>query len=163
MYTNCQLPVRIVHAYARAMRERGHGSFILVSSLASLQGAPGLAVYASSKAFLRVFGEGLWGELHPSGIDVLTVCPSAIKKPGGDVAANRVPGELAPHVIVRQSLPALGRRPLVVPGAFNRFAAAMMTRIFYPEDSHPHDAAGKPATPWSRTPETDPRHTFGRR
>ena len=35
------------------------------------------AAYSASKALVKGLGEGLWGELHTEGIDVLTLCPGA--------------------------------------------------------------------------------------
>src|SRR3546814_6118734 len=34
-------------------------------------------LYSASKAFVNNLGEGLWAELTPQGIDVLTLCPGA--------------------------------------------------------------------------------------
>lgn len=66
-----------VHGFAGAMRERGRGGIILMSSGAALGGQPGVAVYSATKAFDLNLAEGLWAELKPYGIDVLAgVCPA---------------------------------------------------------------------------------------
>jgi short-subunit dehydrogenase len=61
------------HLLGGPMRERGRGGIILVGSGACYGGAPGLGVYAGSKAFDLCLGEGLWAELRPHGVDVLSL------------------------------------------------------------------------------------------
>lgn len=63
--------VRACHQFAGPMRRRGHGGLLLVGSGACWGGGSFLATYAGSKAFELNFAEGLWGELHPYGVDVL--------------------------------------------------------------------------------------------
>ncbi|MBW8784394.1 MAG: SDR family NAD(P)-dependent oxidoreductase [Novosphingobium sp.] len=57
--------------YGAQMCARGHGGMILAGSLSSYMGAPSLAAYTASKAFSRIFGEALWAECAPLGVDVL--------------------------------------------------------------------------------------------
>ncbi|MET0364197.1 MAG: SDR family NAD(P)-dependent oxidoreductase [Sphingobium sp.] len=61
------------HLLGGAMRERKRGGIILVGSGACYGGASGLGVYSGSKAFDLCFGEGLWAELRPHGVDVLNL------------------------------------------------------------------------------------------
>jgi short-subunit dehydrogenase len=70
---NVMNPMRMSHHFARLMRDRGHGGIILVGSGACYGGATGMAVYAGTKAFDLCFGEGLWAELRPHGVDVLNL------------------------------------------------------------------------------------------
>ncbi len=65
--------VRSCHHFASAMRARRRGGIILVGSGACYGGMPGIAVYAGSKAFDLCFGEALWAELRPHGVDVLNL------------------------------------------------------------------------------------------
>jgi short-subunit dehydrogenase len=46
---------------------------LLVNSGACYGGASFLAAYSASKAFVLNFGEGLWAELRPHGVDVLNL------------------------------------------------------------------------------------------
>jgi uncharacterized protein len=66
----CIGPVALARHFAPAMRDRGRGGIVLVSSLACLAGASLLTVYSAVKAFNVNFAEGLWAELHPHGVDV---------------------------------------------------------------------------------------------
>lgn len=60
------------HAFAAPMRQRGRGGIIVMGSGACYGGLPGIAVYGATKAFDLVFAEGLWAELKPHGVDVLS-------------------------------------------------------------------------------------------
>ena len=66
-------PMRMSYHFGKLMRERRHGGIILVGSGACYGGATGMAVYAGTKAFDLCFGEGLWAELRPHGVDVLNL------------------------------------------------------------------------------------------
>jgi short-subunit dehydrogenase len=50
-----------------------------MSSMASFTGIPGAAAYCSSKAAIRVFGEGLNLCAANSGIDISVICPGYVE------------------------------------------------------------------------------------
>lgn len=68
---------------------RGRGQIALVASLAGYRGMPGAPSYCGSKAAIKVFGEGLRGSLHASGVRVSVVCPGYIRTPM--TAVNKFP------------------------------------------------------------------------
>lgn len=70
---NVRTMMRNCHHFGGLMRARGRGGILLVGSGACHGGIPGIAAYAGSKAFDLVFGEALWGELRPQGVDVLNL------------------------------------------------------------------------------------------
>ena len=70
---NINTKMRLAHHFGRAMRARGRGGIILVNSGACYLGMHGLATYCGSKGFVLNFAEGLWAELRPHGVDVLTM------------------------------------------------------------------------------------------
>lgn len=70
---NVVSPTRLCHYFGQLMRRRGRGGIILVGSGACYGGAAGMAVYSGTKAFDLCFGEGLWAELRPHGVDVLNL------------------------------------------------------------------------------------------
>ncbi|MYM62622.1 SDR family oxidoreductase [Pseudomaricurvus sp. HS19] len=65
--------VRCCHHFGSQMRERKRGGIILVGSGACYGGSSFMAVYSATKAFDLNFGEGLWAELQPHGVDVLNL------------------------------------------------------------------------------------------
>lgn len=65
--------MRCCHHFGGQMRQRGRGGILLVGSGACYGGASFMAAYSGSKAFDLCFGEGLWAELKPHGVDVLNL------------------------------------------------------------------------------------------
>ncbi len=60
------------HAAGRAMRQRGRGAILNVSSVASFIAN---GSYSAEKAFVTVFTEGLAGELAGTGVTATALCP----------------------------------------------------------------------------------------
>ncbi|MBX6322161.1 MAG: SDR family NAD(P)-dependent oxidoreductase [Rhodospirillaceae bacterium] len=60
------------------MQARRRGQLALMSSLASFRGFPGAPAYSASKAAVRVWGEGLRGDLAGHGIRVSVICPGFV-------------------------------------------------------------------------------------
>jgi short-subunit dehydrogenase len=127
---NVRAPLILARTIAPKMVARGGGGIVLMSSLAGFQGAPRIATYVATKAFNTVLGEGLWSELRPHGVDVVVSCAGAVRTPGyAATAKGDAPGILDASVVVEQTLIALGRGPLVVPGAVNRLARFVSARL----------------------------------
>ncbi|MEQ1755134.1 MAG: SDR family NAD(P)-dependent oxidoreductase [Micropepsaceae bacterium] len=127
---NVRGPLIFARTLASGMVARGRGGIVLMSSLAGFQGAPRIATYAASKAFNTVLGEGLWHELRPKGVDVVVSCSGAIRTPGYALTARKdAVGTLDADVVANETLDALGRGPIVVPGAVNRLAHFVLGRV----------------------------------
>lgn len=58
--------------------EQKSGEIVFISSLASLMSMPTSVAYSSSKRALNAYSEGLRYQLHPHGIDVMTILPGFI-------------------------------------------------------------------------------------
>ncbi len=109
--------VRSCHHFSQAMVERGRGGIILVGSGACYGGSSFMAVYSASKAFDLCFGEGLWAELKPRGVDVLNLVLGQTDTPAlRETLANRgqpVPPNLAsPDDVARVGLERLPHGPV---------------------------------------------------
>ncbi|HEX7359937.1 MAG TPA: SDR family oxidoreductase [Bryobacteraceae bacterium] len=72
---------RIVRQFAPAMRQKRSGTFIILSSITGLVGAPGLSAYAASKGALITLTRTLALELAEDGVRVNCVCPGSIETP----------------------------------------------------------------------------------
>lgn len=70
---------RISHAALAAMVPRRRGWLLNVSSVASFQPAPRLAVYAATKAYVTSLSESLHEEAKPHGVHVAALCPGLTK------------------------------------------------------------------------------------
>jgi uncharacterized protein len=130
MDLNCRAPLELAHRFLPAMAARGRGGFIVMSSLAGMQGSPPISVYAATKAFGAILAEGLWAELRGTGVDVLTCVAGAVATPGLVGATSRpAPGTLTPDEVARAALRGLGRGPRTVPGLTMRLSSALMSRL----------------------------------
>jgi hypothetical protein len=80
---NCNVmgQTSFAHHYGATMKRRGRGAIVLLASMAGLAGAARLAVYSAAKAYSIALAEALWGELHPHGVDVLSLILGATKTP----------------------------------------------------------------------------------
>ncbi len=130
---NCRGPVVLSHTLGQPMAQRGRGGIIIMSSLTAAQGVPLVATYAATKAFDLILAEGLWEELGRQGIDVVACRAGATRTPAYERsqpqgrAGQSIVGEPGP--VVSAALQSLGRRPSVVPGLVNRFAAVFLGRL----------------------------------
>jgi short-subunit dehydrogenase len=69
------------HCFIEPMRQRGSGRLVGVASVAGIRGLPGHGAYCSSKAAVISYCESLRGELHDSGVRVVTLVPGYIDTP----------------------------------------------------------------------------------
>jgi short-subunit dehydrogenase len=128
---NVLAPLLLAKLLSAPMIERGRGGIVLMSSLAGAQGSPNIAAYAATKAFNTILAEGLWSELKPRGVDVLACTAGAILTPGYQQAesAKPAPGTLKATAVAEQTLNALGKGPIVIPGAVNKLGRFVLTRM----------------------------------
>ena len=127
---NCRAPLELAHRFLPTMASRRRGGFIIMSSLAGMQGSPPISVYAATKAFGAILAEGLWAELRGTGVDVLTCVAGAVATPGLAGAKSRpAPGTQSAQQVAEAALHALGRGPRVTPGLTMRLSSAVMSRL----------------------------------
>lgn len=79
---NCQAAIRLSHHFGKEMAARRRGGLVLIASGTALQGSPGYANYAATKAFNLVLGESLWYEFAENDVDVLSFVPGPTNTPG---------------------------------------------------------------------------------
>jgi short-subunit dehydrogenase len=115
----CTAVLMLSHAAGRAMRERGHGQIINVSSVASFVS---MGSYSAAKAWVTTFSEGLAGELAGTGVTVTALCPGYTRTEFHERARMSVAGSpdllwLQPQELVAEALRDADRgRVLSVPG-----------------------------------------------
>jgi hypothetical protein len=121
--------VRLTHAAAEAMVERGRGGILNVSSVAGYQPGPSNAVYSATKAFVTSFTQAVHEELKSAGVSVTVLCPGFTHtefQERANAPASEVPAFLwqeAPEV-ARAGLDGLAKnRAVAIPGAANKALA----------------------------------------
>lgn len=122
--------------FGNAMKQRGSGYLLIMSSMAARIPAPGITAYSASKAYLRSFGRSLSYELKPYGVGVTTVCPAAVATP-----LYRLSDKLmrlgvrtgiirTPRSLVRRALKAMFRkRRVIAPGFMNIWLPAVIALL----------------------------------
>ena len=128
---NVAAPLKLAKLLSEQMIQKKRGGIILMSSLSGEQGSPNIAVYAATKSFNKVLAEGLWSELKPHGIDVIASCAGAIITPGYQQAkkSGKTPGALTAEKVAEKTIKSLGKSPVVIPGAVNKIARFLLTRL----------------------------------
>lgn len=78
MQTNYVGNVSVLIAVARQMKLQGHGTIVVLSSVAGLRGRASNYLYGSTKAGLDAFASGLADELVGTGVNVVIVRPGFV-------------------------------------------------------------------------------------
>lgn len=124
---------RISHAAIRVMVPRGRGYLLNVSSVASFQPSPGLAVYAATKAYVTSFTESLHEELRTTGVRVTALCPGltrtefqAVSNTSGSRSQFPKFIWMDPRPVAKVGLVAVAKgEALAVPGALYKCLSAL--------------------------------------
>lgn len=121
---NVRALTRLSHAALAAMVPRRRGWLLNVSSVASFQPAPRLAVYAATKAYVTSLCESLHEEAKPHGVHVSALCPGLTKTEFQRVSnteqyADKFPGVVwtSAEQVARAGLDGVAaNRAVIVPG-----------------------------------------------
>lgn len=93
--------------FIAAMVARGSGTLVGIGSVAGIRGLPGHGAYCGSKAAVISYCESLRGELRPSGVQVVTVCPGYIATPLTQNNRYHMPFLMQPEVFAEQAIDAI--------------------------------------------------------
>jgi short-subunit dehydrogenase len=129
---NCRGPILLAHRFGSAMRKRGRGGILLLTSMASLSGSSYTATYNSTKSFDMIFAESLWHELAPEGVDVMAVVAGATRTPSmlkSNPEFGDYPGIMEASEVAAGALRNIGRGPAWVAGGQNRAAAKGLSPV----------------------------------
>ncbi len=130
---HCRAVLVLSHAAAQAMRGRGRGTIINVSSVA---GFAAMGTYAAAKAWMTTFSEALAVELTPYGVGVTALCPGFVRTglhERSSIRMDRLPsfGWLDVDDVVSTALADVARgRVISVPSL--RFKAAVLAARHLP-------------------------------
>jgi short-subunit dehydrogenase len=123
---NVLTPTALCHSLGTRLRERGRGGIVVIGSMAGVAGSALVAAYSATKAYQRTLCEGLWAELHGTGVDVVGVLAAvtltpALLRTSAVTAAD--PGTMEAADVARNALAALGHGPVV--GASDEITALL--------------------------------------
>lgn len=131
---NARAPLILAHHFGGLMRNQKRGGIIFVSSMLALAGTSYVSEYSATKAHDLTLAEALWQELRASNVDVLATIVGATDTPGWRAEnpnpdAKTWPPVMSAQDTVRETFAALGKTPSIVPGAQNRLATFLTTRL----------------------------------
>lgn len=127
LYLHLITPTQLMYYFGGEMKKRRHGYMLTMSSLSAWLPYPGIALYASTKRYLKSFSRGFRSELADYGVSVTTVCPGAVCTnlyPLSDrlkKLAIRLGIMMRPEKLAKKAVSAMFRgRSSLIPGAINR-------------------------------------------
>ncbi len=126
---NCRAVTLMAGAFLPKLIDRGRGGLLLTGSIEAAVGFPYSATYSASKAYVRAFGEALWSEARPAGVDVLVLAPGATDTeilPAQGIRPDKMTGLMSPQVVARGALEHLGKGPHYIPGVHNKAMVAVL-------------------------------------
>lgn len=123
---NCVSSARLIKDASSQMLGRKRGAIINVSSVMAKLPLSYAALYSGTKAFNLAFGEAIYNELKESGIDVLTILPGSTKTEfdgfGNKIKESK---QRTADQVVKTSLKALGKKPVIVDGIKNKIIVVL--------------------------------------
>ena len=78
---HCTTTTLLCRYFGEAMKRRGHGRILIMSSSTAWLPYPTVSHYSATKAYLKSFAFSLWYELHRYGVSVTAVFPGAVDTP----------------------------------------------------------------------------------
>lgn len=78
---HCTTTTLLCRYFGEAMKLRGHGRILIMSSSTAWLPYPTVSHYSATKAYLKSFAFSLWYELHRYGVSVTAVFPGAVDTP----------------------------------------------------------------------------------
>jgi len=122
----------LTYRFGRAMRERGTGYILNVSSIGAYTPSPTYATYSAGKAYVRDFSEAIAYELADSGVRVCSLCPGGTITEFHQAAGQEIKGAFRSTFMSAEDCAAVGLSSLfggrrnVVSGWMNKAMMFML-------------------------------------
>lgn len=133
LYLHMTTPTQLCYYFGQEMKRRRHGYILNMSSIACWFPFPGIALYSSTKRFLKSFSRSLRTELQDYGVSVTAVCPGAVAtnlynlSDNLKVLAIRLGIMMRPEKLAKKGINALfHRRSYVIPGLINKICTPLV-------------------------------------
>jgi len=133
-------PLRLISVVIPEMVKQGSGVIINVSSIGAYLSTPQGGVYQGTKAFMKLFSEGLYQELRDKGIKVQALCPgftdtnfarAYMTEDEYEKMAKSVKNiTMPPEAVVDYSLKSLKKNKVIcIPGVINKIMTILMPTL----------------------------------
>lgn len=116
----------LCHYFGKPMQERKQGYILNVSSLSAWMPYPNIALYASTKCYIKYFSRSIRTELLPHGVSVTVITPGAVNTdlfklaPKYKALAIRSGIMMSPEKLAKKSIRALFKgKASITPGILN--------------------------------------------
>ncbi|MEI6122395.1 MAG: SDR family NAD(P)-dependent oxidoreductase [Bacteroidota bacterium] len=126
-------PALLCSLFGKDMKQRGFGYILNISSLAAYLPYPGIALYSSTKRFLKSFSRALRSEMLDYNVYVTCILPGAVStdllglSDANHKKAIRFGIMMRADKLARLSVKALfGGKSTLMPGALNRITRAVL-------------------------------------
>ena len=132
LHVNSRAGMILAHHFGRKMAKRRRGGIIFLSSGSAMFGTAYCANYAGTKAYNLILAESLWYELEQYGVDVLGFMAGPTRTPGWEANAPKSCRWVKvsdPEASVTEALKALGKRPSLIGGRFNRLGYLFLGKL----------------------------------
>jgi uncharacterized protein len=127
MQLHTSTPALLCALFGKDMKQKRSGSILIISSISAYMPYPGIALYSSTKRFLKSFSRSLRTELLDYNVNVTCILPGAVSTKLYDLSEDNHKKALKtcimmrPEKLARIAVKALfKKRPMVVPGILNR-------------------------------------------
>ena len=129
---HCTTTTLLCRYFGEAMKQRGKGRILIMSSSTAWLPYPTISHYSATKAYLKNFAFALWYELHRYGVSVTALFPGAVNTPFYELS-DKMRSRLSslgvlmrPEAVAKRGISAMmrGKRRLT-PGLFTRLVVAI--------------------------------------
>jgi short-subunit dehydrogenase len=124
--------VDTLHALLPAMRRRGRGHIVLVSSLAGLSPLPDAPAYSASKAGLLSYGRAMRAAMAPENVRISVVCPGYVTSAMTDIHIGNHPHKISAEAAARLIGAGIDRNKPVI-GFPRQLYVLSLISPFFPE------------------------------
>jgi len=97
------------------MQKRKSGQIALMSSMSAFRGLPRSPAYSASKAFLKVYGEGMGARWRKEGIYFSTICPGFVETPLTNKNPFSMPFAISVDKAVNYIEKGIAKRKAIIP------------------------------------------------
>ena len=129
-------PAMLCTLFGKEMKARRSGHILNISSISAFMPYPGIALYSSTKGFMKSFSRSLRTEMIDYNVNVTCVCPGAVSTQLYDLdetnrkKAMRFGIMMSAEDLANQAVKAMfKRKSMFIPGFFNRIIVPLIFLI----------------------------------